>query len=151
MATWHDDSPYGQFNFRINLGTGDTAGYQAGFQEVSGFGSGVTISAPRSGDSEETTPTRITSVIKASEVTLKRGVIDAAALYEWLDQVRNGGPSTTRTVTISRQDPNHTGIVQTWKLSRARIVKHASGNMKAKGTDVALEELVLAHEGLEIE
>ena len=41
--------------------------------------------------------------------------------------------------------------MQTWKLLRARIIKHTSGPFNAKGTDVALEELTLAYERLELE
>ena len=41
--------------------------------------------------------------------------------------------------------------MQTWKLMRARIIKHTSGPFNAKGTDVAMEELVLAYERLEME
>ena len=39
----------------------------------------------------------------------------------------------------------------TWKLLRARPIKHTSGPLNAKGTDVAMEELVLAYERLELE
>jgi hypothetical protein len=42
-------------------------------------------------------------------------------------------------------------VVQTWKLLRARIIKHISGPFNAKGTDVAMEELTLAYERLEME
>jgi len=41
--------------------------------------------------------------------------------------------------------------VMSWKLRRARIVKHASGPLNAKGTDVAMEEVTLAYERLELE
>ena len=41
--------------------------------------------------------------------------------------------------------------MQTWKLLRARIVKHVSGPFNAKGSDVAMEELTLAYERLELE
>jgi hypothetical protein len=34
---------------------------------------------------------------------------------------------------------------------RARIIKHISGPMNAKGTDVAMEEITLAYERLETE
>jgi hypothetical protein len=36
-------------------------------------------------------------------------------------------------------------------LLRARIIKHTSGPFNAKGTDVALEELTLSYERLEME
>jgi hypothetical protein len=41
--------------------------------------------------------------------------------------------------------------VQTWKLLRARIVKLTSGPFNARGSDVAIEEIVLAYERLELE
>jgi len=39
----------------------------------------------------------------------------------------------------------------TWILRRARIVKHTSGPFNAKGTDVAIEEITLAYERLDLE
>jgi phage tail-like protein len=56
-----------------------------------------------------------------------------------------------RTVTIQLQSEDHTAVVMTWKLFRARIVKHVSGPLNARGTDVAMEELTLAYERLEQE
>jgi len=56
-----------------------------------------------------------------------------------------------RTVTIQLQNEDHTQVVMTWKLLRARIVKHTSGPFNAKGSEVAMEEMVLAAERLEIE
>jgi hypothetical protein len=41
--------------------------------------------------------------------------------------------------------------VQTWKLLRAKIIKHVSGPFNAKGNDVAMEELTIAYERLEME
>ena len=61
------------------------------------------------------------------------------------------GPEGLRTVTVQLQNEDHTEVVQTWKLLRARIIKHTSGPFNAKGTDVAMEELVLAYERLEME
>ena len=72
-------------------------------------------------------------------------------LYQWLDQVRNGDQGALRTVTISLQSEDHTATVMTWKLLRARIIKHTSGPLNARGNDVAVEEIVLAYERLEIE
>jgi hypothetical protein len=39
----------------------------------------------------------------------------------------------------------------TWKLLRARIIKYSGGPLNGKGADVAMEEIVLAHERLELE
>jgi phage tail-like protein len=84
-------------------------------------------------------------------VTLKRGIIGSLDLYAWLNDIRNGNQNALRTVTIQLQNEDHSEVVQTWKLLRARIIKHSSGPFNAKGTDVAMEELVLAYERLEME
>ena len=145
------DRPYVQFNFLVDLGTGTTEGPEAGFQEVSGIGMEVTVSEYRTGNSRENSVMKITGLNKSTDVTLKRGVIGSLSLYKWLDQIRNGDQSARRTVTLQLQNEDHTKVVQTWKLLRACITRHTSGPFDAKGTNVAMEELVLAYERLEME
>jgi phage tail-like protein len=145
------DRPYVQFNFLVDLGTGTTDGVEAGFQECSNIGMEVTVSEYRTGNSKENSVRKITGLNKATDVTLKRGVIGSLNLYRWLDDIRNGNQMAERTVVIQLQNEDHTAVVQTWKLLRARIIKHVSGPMNAKGTDVAMEELTLAYERLEME
>jgi len=145
------DRPYCQFNFLVDLGDGNTAGPRAGFQEVSAISSEVTVSEYRNGNSKENSTIKITGLNKATDVTLKRGVIGSLDLYAWLDDIRNGTQAAFRTVTIQLQNEDHSDVVQTWKLLRARIVKHTTGPFNAKGSDVAVEELVLAYERLEME
>jgi phage tail-like protein len=150
MATLRD-RPYVQFNFLVDIGDGVTDGPQAGFQELSGIGMEVTVSEYRNGNHKENSVMKITGMNKSTDVTMKRGVIGSLNLYQWLDQIRNGDQNAMRTVTIQLQNEDHTAVVQTWKLLRARIIKHTSGPLNAKGTDVAMEELVLAYERLEME
>ena len=145
------DKPYVQFNFLVNLGDGNTEGAEAGFQECSNIGMEVTVAEYRRGNDRENSVRKITGLNKATDVTLKRGVIGSLNLYNWLNDIRNGNQNAERTVIIQLQNEDHTEVVQTWKLLRARIIKHVSGPMNAKGTDVAMEELTLAYERLEME
>ena len=145
------DRPYVQFNFLVDLGTGNTDGPEAGFQEISNIGMEVTVSEYRTGNSKENSVRKITGLNKATDVTMKRGVIGSLNLYQWLNDIRNGNQNAERTVTIHLQNEDHTAVVQTWKLLRAKIIKHVSGPVNAKGTDVAMEELTLAYERLEME
>ena len=145
------DRPYVQFNFLVDLGTGNTDGPEAGFQEVSGIGMEVTVAEYRNGNERENSVRKITGLNKASDVTMKRGVIGSLNLYQWLNDIRNGSPNALRNVVVQLQNEDHSAVVQTWKLIRARIIKHTSGPMNAKGTDVAMEELVVAYERLEME
>jgi phage tail-like protein len=144
------DRPYVQFNFLVDLGTGNTDGPEAGFQEISGIGMEVTIAEYRNGNEKENSVRKITGLNKATDVTMKRGVIGSLNLYQWLNQIRNGDQNALRTVVIQLQNEDHTAVVQEWKLLRARIIKHTSGPLQAKGTDVAMEELVVAYERLEM-
>jgi phage tail-like protein len=145
------ERPYVQFNFLVDLGAGTTDGVDAGFQEVSGIGTEVTVAEYRNGNEKENSVRKITGLNKCTDVTMKRGVIGSLTLYQWLNQIRNGDQNALRNVVVQLQNEDHTAVVQTWKLLRARIIKHTSGPMNAKGTDVAMEELVLAYERLEME
>ena len=145
------DRPYVQFNFLVDLGTGNTDGAEAGFQEVSGIGMEVTVSEYRNGNARENSVQKIMGMNKATDVTLKRGVIGSLALYQWLNDIRNGNQKALRNVTVQLQNEDHSSVVMTWKLLRARPIKVTTGPMNAKGTDVAMEELVLAYERLEME
>ena len=144
------ERPYVQFNFLVDLGNGNTAGPDAGFQEISNIGMEVTVAEYRNGNAVENSVRKITGLNKATDVTMKRGVIGSLNLYEWLNDIRNGTQLARRTIKIHLQNEDHTAIVQTWKLNNAIITKHVSGPMNAKGTDVAMEELTIAYERLEM-
>lgn len=145
------ERPYVQFNFLVDLGTGNTDGPEAGFQECSNIGMEVTVAEYRNGNEKENSVRKITGLNKSTDVTLKRGVIGSLNLYQWLNDIRNGSQSALRNVTLQLQNEDHTAVVLTWKLFRARIIKHVSGPFNAKGTDVAMEELTLSYERLEME
>jgi phage tail-like protein len=132
----------------VNLGNG-TDGPEAGFQEVSGIGMEVTISEYRPGNRKENGVMKIPGLNKAADITLKRGIIGSVQLYAWLDAIRSGRDDN-RDVTIQLQNEDHTQVVATWTLRRARLIKHTSGPFNAKGTDVAMEECVLSYERLEM-
>jgi phage tail-like protein len=145
------ERPYPQFNFLVDLGGGTTDGPQAGSQEVSAISTEVAVVEYRNGNSKENSPIKITGLNKATDVTMKRGVIGALELYSWLNDIRNGNQNALRTVTVQLQNEDHSQVVQTCKLLRARIVKLSSGPLNGRGSDVAIEEIVLAYERLELE
>jgi phage tail-like protein len=145
------DRPYTQFNFLVDLGMGNTDAAEAGFQECSAISTSVDVIEYRNGNDRENHVRKITGLNKATDVTLKRGVIGSLQLYQWLDQIRNGDQNAVRNVTIQLQSEDHTTVVMTWKLRGARIVKYSTGPLNAEGTDIAIEELTLAYERLEIE
>jgi phage tail-like protein len=145
------DFPYAQFNFLVDLGTGETEGPRAGFQECSPIGTSVDVIEYRNGNDKENAVRKLTGLARESDVTLRRGIIGSLDLYEWLEQVRSGDQGGVRTVTIQLLSEDRAAVVQAWRLHRARIVRHVSGPFNARGTDVAVEELTLAYERLELQ
>ena len=112
----------------------------------------VTVAEYRNGNDPENSVHKITGLNKATDVTLKRGVIGSARLYTWLDAIRNGDANQVRdAVRIRLMSEDHRDTVATWVLKRARIIKYVSGPFNAKGTDVAMEELTIAYERMELE
>src|SRR6187549_2090993 len=123
MAVFRD-RPYVQFNFLVDLGTGNTDGPDAGFQEISNIGMEVAVAEYRNGNEKENSVRKVTGLNKSTDVTLKRGVVGSDNLYAWLNDIRNGDPNALRTVTIQLVSEDHTAAVQTWKLLRARFIKY---------------------------
>ncbi|HEU0298106.1 MAG TPA: phage tail protein [Longimicrobium sp.] len=148
------DRPYGQFNFRVVIENGpDAASTRAAFQEVSGLGMEITVAEYRGGNFKQNAPIKVTGTYKVPDVTLKRGVIgDLETLYQWINQVRDGSQTALRTVTIQlHSEDNGDTPVQSWKLTNARPTKYTGPSLSGKGTDVAIEELVLASERIELD
>lgn len=151
MATARE-RPYSQFNYLVDLGTGDTDSAKAGFQEVSGLGMELTVTEYRNGNEKINAPRKINSTYKVPDVTLKRGVIGETDLYEWLKTVHDGKQDESlRNVTIQLLSEDRSSVAVTWKLSNARPMKYTGPSLNGKGTDVAIEELVISCEDIEME
>jgi phage tail-like protein len=145
------DRQFAQFNFLIDLGDGNSEGADAGFQECSGIGNEVAITEYRNGNDRENSVRKMVGLNKATDVTLKRGVIGSGRLYTWLNAIRDGDVNQRKTVRVTLQSEDHQQVVATWVLKEAQITKYTSGPFNAKGNDVAMEELTLTYERLEME
>jgi phage tail-like protein len=145
--------PYSTFNFIVALGgdqgSGDLGTIIGGFSDVSGLSQEVKYSEYRNGNEKVSTVRKIPNTHTNDDVTLKRGLIGSADLKEWLNTARDGA-ADARTVTISLLDESRNTTVCTWTLRRAQPKKWTGPTLAAKGGgDVAMEELVLVHEGIE--
>lgn len=153
MATFRA-TPYSVFNYLVNLDDGTEGDIAGGFSEVSGLNTEITVAEYRNGNAPVNYVTKVPAIHKAGDVTLKRGVIGADNIYTWLDQVRAGDVTAKRNVTIKlkNEDATSSASVVTWKLLNAMPIKWTGPTLTAKGgSDVAIEELVLAVEHIEQE
>ncbi|MEA2080937.1 MAG: phage tail protein [Pseudomonadota bacterium] len=150
MATEREGVPYSQFNFQVTIGDEGGERPQAGFQEVAGLGMEITVAEYRAGNSMENAPTKVTGTYKVPDITLKRGLMGYLDLYSWLDEVRNGAQDQLRTVKIDLMSEDRATVAMSWKLLKARPTKYTGPGLNGKGTDVAVEEIVLAAERIEL-
>jgi len=143
------ETPYGVFNYLIDLSDGSETDVTGGFSEVSGLNAEVTVAEYRAGNHKTNYVTKVPAIHKSGDITLKRGVIGAENLYTWLDQVRSGDVTAKRNVVIKLMSENHAESVVQWKLVNAMPIKWTGPTLTAKGgSDVAIEELVLAVENI---
>ncbi|MBZ5635000.1 MAG: phage tail protein [Acidobacteriia bacterium] len=148
MAVFRD-LPYGNQHFLVDLGDG-TEGAAAGFSQIVLPDISIDVIEYRTGNDKESGVHKFPGLARYDNVVLRRGIIGSLNLYNWINQVRNGDANARRTVTISLLAEDRT-VVLIWKLLRAWPVKYGFGELDAEGTDVAIEELVLAYERLEME
>ena len=139
--------PVPKFQFTVSIpDVGDGS-----FQEVSGLDTEVDIIEYRTGDRAEFTPLKMPGLKKVSDITLKKGMFKGdSALYDYFAQV-NGNLIERKAVTISLLDMDNSSVLFTWSLTNAFPMKISGTDMNASNSEVAVEELVLAHEGLKME
>ena len=90
----------------------------------------------------------VPNTFKNDDVTLKRGLVGSTDLFDWLKSVREGAKNP-RNVTILLLDEARQPVAA-FRLTNAQIKKYTGPTLAAKGGgEVAMEEIVLTHEGLE--
>jgi phage tail-like protein len=144
------DLPYGNQHFRVDLGEGGE-GPAADFCQVVLPNISIDVIEYRTGNGKESGTHKLPGRARYDNAILRRGIIGSLNLYNWINQVRNGDANARRTVTITLLSEDLAAVVLSWRLLRAWPVKYSFGDLNAKGTDVAIEELVLAYERLEME
>jgi phage tail-like protein len=143
MAVIRDD-PYLAQNFAVEIDGVNVAQ----FAEVTGLGAEIGVVEYRDG-SEATTVRKLPGLVTYSNITLKRGIVGDLALWEWLSTVRQGQVQRKNGV-IALLDEAREPVLRI-RFRRGWPCKWEGPTLNAKSNDVAIEELVICHEGLEIE
>ncbi len=141
-------SPYSAFNFLVEF---NGQNISAGFSDVSGLGTEITMAEYRDGTDKQNHVRKIPGMHKINDITLKRGIINSEDLWTWINLVRQKGIEGQRSVSISLMDEGH-NMVQKWNLRGVIPMKYSGPALAAKGgSDVAMEELVLSVENIDFE
>lgn len=121
---------------------------QAGFSEASIPDSTSDITEYREGN-EPPTSRKLPGLNKFGNVTLKWGVTDSTELYEkWRKPVEEGRMKDARknmAIIVLAEDGSPGAR---WEFANAWPSKYKAPDLTAKGNDVAIETLEIAHEGM---
>jgi phage tail-like protein len=139
------DNPYGNFNFVVELGGGD----EAGFSQIELPGGEVEVIEYREGSDRASSARKLPGRTSYPNVVLRRGVAGRTDLFEWWRAIRDGQPDR-RNVVITVLDEQRQPA-QRWVLRNAWPAKIAYGPLDARGNEVVIETLELAHEGFELD
>lgn len=144
-----ETDPFGNFRFKLELGDVEVAG----FAECTGLNVETKVFEYKEGGNNATT-LKFPESSTFGNVTLKRGVTNSNELIEWQFDVVSGTFGKNR-----RADNPNVAIVlmnekgedvRRWNLVRAMPVKWVGPDLKASASEVAIETLEIAHEGIQI-
>ncbi len=136
------NDPFRNFNFLVEL-DGIT---QAKFSECSGLDSTVESVDYREGG-DNTTVRKLPGKTTYSDITLKRGITDSSELWDWHNQAVQGNVQR-KTGSIVLYDLANASEVARWNFVNAWPTKWEGPSLNATGSEVAIETLTLAHEGV---
>jgi len=148
------DDPYGAYNFIITLIDSSSSSVTTqqgnaigGFSECSGLEMSIQTEDYQEGGNNATT-LKFPKHIPYTTIRLKRGITTSDDLWQWFfDFVEGTGKRKDGTITLrdAQQQP-----VKTWQFKRGIPVKWMGPTLNAAQSQVAIQELEIAHEGLQL-
>jgi phage tail-like protein len=139
------------FDYLIELTTGSETKSLGGFLQVNGLPAPGSMTTPRFTGNPALSSIKLRGISTAGDVTLRRGVVDSSQLWSWIDSACTGSSATSRsTAHIILRDQTRPPVTQ-WTLRSATPKRWNGPALSGKGAgDVAIEELVLSAEGIEL-
>jgi phage tail-like protein len=134
--------PYRGFNFRIEW----DGIQQAGFREVTGVDFDQPPTEYRNGD-EPMHVRKLPALNKYSNITLKRGITDNHEIWEWRKKCIDGKVERKNGSIVLLDTENNEKA--RWNFHEGWPTKMTVAGFNATSNDVAIEELVIAHEWIE--
>jgi phage tail-like protein len=143
-------APFAGFNFavEITLPGESSALCSAAFAECDGLEMTMDVKTIREGGNN-TQQIRLTGPVSYGSVTLKRGMTSNFDLWRWFRAIQRE-PRTRATANVVLYAPDRVTVNAEFVLSRCVPVKLKSPPLNAKDGVVAIEELQIAYEQLEL-
>jgi phage tail-like protein len=147
MADDTRKDPYRQFNFQVEI---DGVG-RFGFSEVSGLTTDTTIIEYREGDetADGQSASRQPGLITYNNIVLKRGFTNDLSAYNWRLLLIEGKTSPA-SGCITLLDETRNPVLR-WSFRQGWPSKWEGPELSGNTSEVAIESLEIAHEGLTLE
>jgi len=136
--------PYGQFNFLVEI----DGVIQAGFSEVSGLSTDTNVIEYREGNEQHGTTRKLPGLMKYSNIVLKRGYTANKALWDWRKKAIDGTTQRTAGAIILLDEARRPAL--RWNFREGWPSKWEGPGLNGKTSEVAIETMEIAHEGLEL-
>ena len=143
MATGDRKDPYAQFNFLVEVEGVTTAG----FTEVSGLTTEQDIVEYREGN-EPARARKLPGITKFNNITLKRGIVGDAALWQWRKTTLDG-MTERRSGSIVLLDEGRAEVMR-WNFFEGWVCKWEGPTLNSTANEVAVETVEICHEGLDL-
>jgi phage tail-like protein len=137
--------PYAGYNFAVEL-DGIT---RAGFRECSGLENSQNAGEYREGTDKNLSVRKLPGLVTHSDITLSRGITADSKLWEWRQKAVKGNIER-HDISITLLDNNGNAKI-TWNLFDCWPRQWTGPSLNATADDLAVEQLVLACERVEVD
>jgi phage tail-like protein len=137
--------PYAGYNFSVEL-DGIT---RAGFRECSGLENSQNAGEYREGTDKNLSVRKLPGLVTHSDITLSRGITADSKLWEWREKAMKGHVER-HDISITLLDNNGNAKI-TWNLFSCWPRQWTGPSLNATADDLAVEQLVLACERIEVD
>jgi len=138
------NDPYSQFNFLIEI----DGVVKGGFSEASGLTTDTNIIEYREGAEQHGTTRKLPGLIKYNNIVLKRGWTKDKSLWAWRKKVIDGKTQRNSGSIVLLDEARNEAL--RWNFREGWPSKWEGPALNAKTSEVAVETLEIAHEGLEL-
>jgi phage tail-like protein len=138
------NDPYGQFNFLIEI----DGVVKGGFSEASGLTTDTNIIEYREGAEQQGTTRKLPGLMKYNNIVLKRGWTRDKSLWAWRKKVIDGKTQRNSGSIVLLDEARNEAL--RWNFREGWPSKWEGPALNAKTSEVAVETLEIAHEGLEL-
>jgi phage tail-like protein len=133
--------PYAVFNFVVEIGGTEIGG----FTEVSGLQAETETEEFREGGINDYVH-HLVKITKYPNLTLKRGITDAAELWQWHQEVVNG-KIDPKSISVVLKDQAGNEKCR-WVFIDAYPIKWSGTDLNSLGNTIAVESIDFAHQGM---